>query len=188
VQDKEGVTADIDITVRYSIRPDAVTEIYKRYGSQENFVSRFIENDIRAAVRTVPAKYQTLELLNNRAQVELDIVDYLEQRWTAQGVTVETVSLQEIRYSDDVKKRFNDAQAARIEVEQAKARLEAAEVNAQQLIVSATAEAEANRILAASLTPSILQQRYLDTLKELAKAGNLVITDGNYNPILQVAR
>lgn len=186
VQDKEGVTANIDITVRYSIRPDSVIEIYKRYNTQENFIAKFIENDIRAAVRTVPAKYQTLELLNNRAQVEQDIVDYLEERWTKQGVTVDTVSLQEIRYPDDVKQRFADAQASRIRVEQAKADLEATEVAAQQKVVQAEAEAEANRILAASLTERILQQRYLDTLSLLANAGNLVITDGKSAPLINV--
>lgn len=186
VQDREGVTANIDITVRYSIKPDSVTEIYKRYQTQENFVARFIENDIRAAVRTVPAKYKTLELLNNRAQAELDITAYLEQRWEQQGVTVETVSLQEIRYSDDVKQRFDDAQASRIRVEQAKADLEATEVSAQQKVVQAEAEAQANAILNASLSDKILQQRYLDTLKELAASGNLVIVPHGFNGLVNV--
>ena len=188
VQDREGVTANIDITVRYSVKPDSVTEIYKRYQTQENFVARFIENDIRAAVRTVPAKYKTLELLNNRAQAELDITDYLMERWEKQGVTVETVSLQEIRYSDDVKQRFDDAQASRIRVEQAKADLEATEVSAQQKVVQAQAEAEANSILAKSLTTAILQQRYLDTLKELAASGNLVVVPEGFNGLVNVGR
>ncbi len=186
VQDREGVTANIDITVRYSIKPDSVTEIYKRYQTQENFVSRFIENDIRAAVRTVPAKYGTLELLNRRADAERDIHDYLLERWDKHGVTVETVSLQEIRYSDDVKQRFDDAQASRIRVEQAKADLEATEVSAQQKVVQAQAEAEANAILNASLTDAILQQRYLDTLKELAAAGNLVVVPEGFNGLVSV--
>lgn len=178
VQDREGVTANIDITVRYSIAPDAVVDIYRQYGTQENFVAKFIENDIRAGVRTVPALYGTLELLNNRADVESEIRAYLEERWQGSGVLVQTVSLQEIRYSDEVKARFDAAQASRIEVEKAQADLEATQVSAQQKIVQAEAEAEANRILTASLTDAVLRQRYLDTLAELARAGNLVITDG----------
>lgn len=185
VQDREGVTANIDITVRYSINPEAVSDIYKKYLSQENFIHRFIENDIRAGVRTIPAEYGTLELLNNRAEVETKIHEYLSSRWEKQGVRAESVSLQEIRYSDDVKQRFDDAQASRIKVEQAKAELEATEVSAQQKVVQAEAEATANRVLAESLTEPILRQRYLDTLRELAKAGNLVITDGNSNVLIQ---
>ncbi len=184
VQDREGVTANIDITVRYSIDPEAVTDIYKKYLSQENFIHRFIENDIRAGVRTIPSEYGTLELLNNRAEVEAKIHEYLVERWEKQGVRAESVSLQEIRYSEDVKARFDDAQASRIKVEQAKAELEATEVSARQKVVQAQAEAEANAILNASLSEAILQQRYLDTLKELAAAGNLVITDGSTSGLI----
>lgn len=184
VQDKEGVTADIDIVVRYSIDPDSVVEIYRRYQSQENFVARLIQNDVRSVVRSVPGKFTTLELLTNRAQAESDILIALETRWRSQGVRVESVALQEIRYSAEVKARFDAAQAARIEVEREQANLQAAEVAAQQKIVQAEAEAKANRLLHDSLTPRILQQRYLDTLAKLAAAGNLVITDGKASGVL----
>lgn len=188
IQDREGVTANIDISVRYSVDPGSVTEIYKKYQTQENFVSRFIENDIRAGVRTVPAQYGTLELLNNRAKAEKEITEYLEARWNKQGVKVETVSLQEIRYSSDVTARFDDAQASRIKVEQARAELEATEVSAQQKIVQAEAEAEANRKLAESLTDPILKQRYLDTLSTLGQSGNLVVVPEGFNGMLNLNR
>ena len=188
VQDREGVTANLDIVVIYSIDPDAVTEIYSQYLNQENFVARLIEQDIRSVVRNVPAKYNTLELLNGREEASNDIKAALEKRWESQGVIVESVSLQEIRYSDEVKGRFDAAQAARIEVEKAKAELEATEVSAQQKVVQAQAEADANAILNSSLTSAILQQRYLDTLKELAAAGNLVVVPEGFNGLVNVSR
>ncbi|MFZ4842419.1 prohibitin family protein [Mycetocola saprophilus] len=188
VQDREGVSANIDISVRYSIKPDAVSAVYKQYGSQENFISKFIVNDIRAGVRTVPTAYGTLDLLNSRAKVEKEITDYLEQRWTSKGVLVDSVSLQEIRYPEDVQKRFADAQNARTEVEKAKAELEATEVSAKQKIVQAEAESEANRKLAESLTDPVLKQRYLDTLKELGKGGNLVVVPDGFNGLVNVSK
>ena len=187
VQDKEGVTANLDIVVIYSIDPDSVTEIYSQYLNQENFVARLIEQDIRSVVRNVPAKYGTLELLNGREQASNDIKIALEKRWQSAGVIVESVSLQEIRYSDEVKARFDAAQAARIEVEKAKAELEATQVSAQQKVVQAQAEADANAILDSSLTTAILQQRYLDTLKELAAAGNLVVVPEGFNGLVNVS-
>ena len=188
VQDREGVTANLDIVVIYSIDPDNVTEIYSQYLNQENFRARLIEQDIRSVVRNVPAKYNTLELLNGREQASNDIKAALEKRWEKAGVIVESVSLQEIRYSEEVKGRFDAAQAARIEVEKAKAELEATQVSAQQKVVQAQAEADANAILNSSLTPSILQQRYLDTLKELAAAGNLVVVPEGFNGLVNVNR
>jgi regulator of protease activity HflC (stomatin/prohibitin superfamily) len=187
VQDKEGVSANVDITVRYSIDPAKVTDIYKRYGSQENFISRFVENDIRAAVREVPGQYTTLEFLTTgRAKAEAGVREYIEKRWDGSGVRVESVSLQEIRYSAEVKQRFDAAQSARIEVEKAEAELDATRVNAQQKIVQAKAESEANRELTKSLTPEVLSQRYLDTLRDVGAKGNLVITPDGFNGMINL--
>lgn len=175
IQDKEGVSANIDISVRYSIDPASVVDIYKRYGSPEAFVSKFIENDIRAGVRTVPAKYGTLELLNNRAEVEQKITEYLAERWEDAGVRVETVSLQEIRYPEDVQQRFAEAQNARTEVEKANAELEANRV-----------KAESNRVLAESLTETNLEQLKYETLEKIGKQGNLVIVSEDFNGLINL--
>lgn len=175
IQDREGVSANIDITVRYSIKPDSVTDIYKKYGSQENFIVRFIENDIRAGVRTIPAEYGTIELLNSRADVEQKITEYLESRWEKHGVQVESVSLQEIRYPEDVQQRFAEAQNARTEVEKANADLEANRVRA-----------ESNRVLTESLTPQVLKQQQLEALVQASKNGNLIIVPEDFAGIVNL--
>lgn len=186
VQDKEGVSADLDIVVIYSIRPDAVTDVYSQYLNQENFRARLIEQDIRSIVRNVPAKYNTIEVLTKRAEVAEDIRTALADRWEDKGVIVDSVSLQEVRYSPEVRQNFDSAQQARIAVDRAQAELEKAEVDAQQGIVRATAEAEANRILSASLDDRILQQRYLDTLKSVGEKGNTIIVPEGFNGMVNV--
>ena len=175
IQDREGVSANIDISVRYSIDPSSVADVYKKYGTQENFIHKFIENDIRAGVRTVPAKYGTLELLNSRAKVEAEITEYLKTRWDKAGVRVETVSLQEIRYPEDVQQRFAEAQNARTEVEKANAELEANKV-----------KAESNKVLAESLTNQNLEQMKYDTLREIGKKGNLIIVPENFSGMVNL--
>ena len=175
IQDKEGVSANIDISVRYSIKPDAVVDVYKRYGTQENFISKFIENDIRAGVRTVPAGYGTIQLLNSRAEVEQKITEYLETRWSKHGVQVETVSLQEIRYPKDVQQRFAEAQNARTEVEKANAELEANRI-----------KAESNKVLAGSLTETNLEQLKYETLREIGKKGNLIIVPEDFSGMVNL--
>ena len=175
IQDREGVSANIDISVRYSIKPDQVESIYKQFGTQDKFESRYIQNDIRAGVRNVPAEYGTLELLNNRGDVELKITEYLEKRWEKQGVQVETVSLQEIRYPEEVQQRFADAQNARTEVEKANAELEANKV-----------KAESNRVLSESLTPEVLKQQQLEALVQSSKNGNLVIVPEDFSGIVNL--
>jgi regulator of protease activity HflC (stomatin/prohibitin superfamily) len=188
VQDAEGVTANVDIAIRYSLNPDSVIDIYSAYYNEENLRTRLIFNDIRSVVRSVPGKFATIEMLTDRDAVQEDILAALEARWADDGIIVEDVALQEIRYGEQVTTAYAAAQEAQINIETEQAKLEAIKVSAQQKIVQAQAEADANAILAASLTPAILQQRYLDTLKELAAAGNLVVVPEGFNGLVNVGK
>lgn len=187
VQDAEGVTANLDIAIRYSLDPDSVIDIYSNYFNEENLRTRLIFNDIRSVVRSVPGRFTTIEMLTDRDAVQQAIFEALERRWDDDGIIVEDVALQEIRYGEQVTAAFAAAQEAAIQVQTEENRLEAARVSAQQKIVQAEAEAQANAILNASLTGAILQQRYLDTLRELAAAGNLVVVPEGFNGLVNVS-
>lgn len=187
-QDREGVTGNMDITLRYSIEADAVLDVYREFQTQQNFVSKVIAEGVRSEARSAPAGRGTLAVYNERAAVGLEIAEALRTRWEGLGIIVEEVSIQEIRYSDDVKARFDEAQSARIAIEKAKADQETARVNAQtkvieaqgvadSAVVAAQGQAEANRLLSESLTDAILRQRYIDALAN----GNsiYVVPDGS---------
>jgi regulator of protease activity HflC (stomatin/prohibitin superfamily) len=184
VQDKDGVSSNVDIALRYSIRPNAVTDIYREFLNEDNFKKSFIEQDVRSVVRLVPNSFSTIDLLTKRGEVESAVLEALEARWEDDGVVVDSISLQEIRPPETVVASYAAAQEAQINVTKEQANLQAQEVKAQQKVVNAQAEADANALLNASLSPQILQQRYLDTLKELAAAGNLVVTDGSNSGVL----
>lgn len=179
-QDREGVTGNADIVVRYSINPDAVLDIYRDYQTQENFVSRAIQNDIRSTVRNIPAKYSTIEVFNNRQTIGTEILTALEERWASSGIIVEEVSLQEIRYSDEVKARFDEAQASRIAESKAQAEQEVARVTAETKVIEAQGIADSNNILTQSLSPEVLTQRYIDALK----AGTVFVVPEGSTPLV----
>lgn len=185
-QAKGGVTGDIDVAVRYSIIADKVSEVQNSYTTQENFEQRLIDQDIRSVVRTVPAQYGAIEVREKRGEVEAAIVEGLKERWEKAGVRVDSVALQGIRYSQQTEDGFTRIQQAQSNVATEQANLEAAKVTAQQKVVTATAEAEANRILDSSLTDKIIQQRGIDTLKSLGDKGNIIITDGKTIPMINV--
>lgn len=48
--------------------------------------------------------------------------------------------------------------------------------------------ADANAILTESLTPEVLQQRYIDALKSIGKEGNLVVVPEGSQPIVGSAK
>ena len=180
VTDREGVSADLDLVVMYSLKPTAVREIYTQYRNQDAFEKSVVAQEIRTVTRQIPSGFGTMELLNGREKLATQIKDKLGANLDRRGVVIESVSLQEVRYSESVRKRFDDAQAARIAVEKSKADLQKAEIDAKQKVVQAESEAEANRKLAASLTEPILRQRYIDAL---SKAQFMVVPEGSNNLI-----
>lgn len=188
VQDADGVSSNIDIALRYSINADAVIDIYTQFKDGENFKSKFIEQDIRSVVRQVPNNFKTLDLITKRADVENGIRSALETRWAKDGVSVDSISLQEIRPPQAVVEAYSSAQTAQVKVQQAQNELEATKVQSQQQVVQAKAAAEANAALEKSLTPQVLKQHALDTMALLAAKGNLVITDAQGSTLLNVAR
>jgi regulator of protease activity HflC (stomatin/prohibitin superfamily) len=173
--DKDGVSANMDLVVLYSIDPKKVEALVEQYQNQDDFRTKVIEQDIRSVPRDIPGRYTTIEMLTERAKVANDIREALEAEWKDKGIIIEDVSMQEVRYSEAVKVRFEEAQNAQTEVVKAQADLEKAKVDAQQKIAVASAEAEANRILTESLTPQVLQQRYYDVLEN---ANLIVVPEG----------
>lgn len=187
-QDAEGVSSDLDIAVRYSLTPTKVTDIYKQYRDESTFVSSYVTQTIRGAVRKVPNNYNTLDLLTKQGKLQADIQTALDQAFAGSGVTIDNVSLQGVNPPQVIKDKYAEAQQAQIEVSTEQAKLNAAKVSAQQQVVIAEAQAKANDTLAKSLTANVLQSRYIDTLKSIGASGNLIVVPAGSTPLVQVSK
>lgn len=179
--DKNGVPGKMDISVVYSLREDGdwIQDIYTNYGDQKKFENILISPEVKTAVKEIPGSFTTTEMRTDRAKVGAAIEKALKTRWENKGVIVNAVSIQDVRYSDSVNRSYEDAQNARTKITTEQANLEAAEISSKQKVVQANAEAEANRKIAASLTPEVLKLRGYDALKYIAEKGDLIVTDGS---------
>lgn len=187
VNDKSGTQAAIDIQVIYSIQADSVSELYKEYGTQEAFVTNYVSNDIRATARETSGKFDTITLLTDRSQYAEAITKALEANWEDKGVIVEQVQVQAVVYSDSITNAYAQAQAAEVEKQKALNEQETAKVQAETKIIEAEAEAKANQALNESLTDRVLQQNYIDALKEIGAKGNLVVVPEGSMPMINTS-
>lgn len=166
--DKDGVTGNMDLVVLYSIKADNVVGLVEDYTTQEDFQTKVIEQDIRSVPRDIPGQYTTIQMMTDRVAVAGKIRTALEAEWKDKGVVIEDVSLQEVRYSDAVKARFEEAQNAQTAIVTARAAAEQAQIAADSAasvkVKEATAEAEANKILASSLTENVLRSRWIEAI------------------------
>lgn len=174
---KNGAQAFIDMQVVYSIDPDNVTEIYKEYRSQERFTRQVVLPGILSTLRDVPSSYSPVQFRGEmRGEASEKVLDAMNDKLGKYGVEVSNVNLQDIRYTEQVEESIKNVEVAQQKEEQAQAELRATEVSAQAQVVEATAKAEANRLLTQSLTPEVLQQRYIDAL---GKGTVFVVPEGS---------
>lgn len=184
INDASGVSADMDIQVNYSLDPAKAIDIYRDYGTQENFVKSIAAVDARSVPREISGQFDTITLLTDRGQYTKAIQDELAARWSKYGLMIEQVSIQEIRYPESVTSKYAEAQQALIDKEKAQNQQETAKVEAETKKITAQGEADANAILTESLTDEVLQQRYIEALKEIGANGNLVVVPEGSQPIV----
>lgn len=134
--------------------------------------------------REQAGKFDTITLLTDRAQYTNAIEKALSEKWKKIGLTVEQVTVQDISYPKSITDAYAKAQEAEVEKQTKLNEQEAAKVEADTKVM----QAEANRKLAESLTPEVLTKQYYDTLESLGKNGNVVVTDGNSTPIVNVGK
>lgn len=166
-QDKNGVTGNIDLNVRYSVRGDAVNNIYNEYKTQQEFVNATLAPDVRSKTREVLSKYDTAQVYNERDKIQPALRQVLQDSWNALGVDIEEIYLQEVRYPQSVVDSFANAQSAKVAVEMAKANQEKARV-----------EAETNLIKSQALTEPVLKEKLIDAIRN--GNGTYVIGGSNF--------
>lgn len=188
INDKGGASADVDIQVVYSLDADAAMQLYIDYGTQEHFTSTVIQNDVRAVAREVAGQFPTITLLTNRGEFTKALHNALSTKWSDMGLDVENVSIQDIRYPKSIKNKYAEAQAAEIAKAQAENEQETARVRAETKRIEAEGEAAANKVIAESLTPEVVQQHYIDALVSIGEKGNLVVVPEGSQPIVQTVK
>lgn len=191
VNTSDGVKVNQDAQVTYSIKPDAVLDIYRDWKTEDAFKEGLIYQDIRNTVREEGNTRTTLALITGIAKFGSDIDSALTEKWTETGVVVNQVNLQEPRPPQSVTDAYALAQEAEINISTEESKLAAAKVSTQTRVAEATADADAARIRAqgeadanstvnASLTPAILQKLLIDAYDE----GTVYVTDGSSNILL----
>ena len=173
--DAGGASFEVDIQVNYSLNPEYAEQLYTDYGSQENYVQYVVAVDVRSVTREVAGKFSTITLLTDRGSFTVAVQEALAERWADSGIVIESVAVQEIRYPDTITNKYSEAQAAEIEKARAQNEQETARVEAETKVIQAQGEADANAILAASLSDEVLAQHYIDALAEIGAHGNLVV-------------
>jgi prohibitin 2 len=133
------------MTVRYSIMPDKVAEVYENY-THNGDLSSYVQTATQEIFKAVTARYDATDLIGKRALVSSDINAALREKLSIYGAQVINIDMRNFSFSTSYMAAIND------KVTQEQLRLAAENklktVEAEQKQKVAIAEAEANAVKA----------------------------------------
>lgn len=143
--DLQTVTAKV--AINYHLDPTQVVSLYRSVGDADDFSARVVVPAIQDSVKSSTALFTAEQLITKRAEVSEAIKTALLARLTPYAF-VESVAITNFNFSES----FNEAIEAKVTAEQnalaSKNLLEQKKYEAEQIIVTAQADAEAIRIQA----------------------------------------
>lgn len=220
IEGAEGSTSDtqpvkVSMTVRYSIQPDKVSEVYEKYSHDGNLAS-YVQTATQEVFKAVTARYTAPDLISKRASVSTDIGAALRQKLALYGAQVINIDMRNFAFSPEYMSAINqkvtqeqlrlaaENKVRTVEAEQKqKVAIAEAEANAAKAkadgeayaqLKVATAQADALRIQNAALAQNkdVLELRRIEVQLEQAKRWNGQLPQNVYGsapiPFLNVAK
>ena len=179
VLSKNGLPIKITLSYRYAPLGDKIGYLHDEVGS--NYLSRIVEPEIKAATREVIGEYLPEELYSSKREA---IQDEIFSR-TQEAVSKKYVDLDAVLISSvQLPAKLENAIEQKLQEEQLsfeyEYKLDRERKEAERKIIEAQAKADANKILNASLTDKILQDKGIEATLELAASPNskVVIVGG----------
>lgn len=181
VLSSNGLEIQIDASAWYQPVYNDLGNLHQTLG--ENYLQRVIQPAIRSAARSVVGRYTPEQLYSSKRDAIQDEI-FLE---TKKILEKQYVQLNEVLVRDvTLPGTIKDAIERKLKQEQESLeyefRLVTAAKEAEKVIIEAQGKAESNRILSASLTDKILQDKGIDATMRLAESPNtkvIVIGSGD---------
>lgn len=186
-QTKEGMSCGVDLGVAMSFEPTLITTMYAKYRKGVDEIRGIVvRNSIRDALNRVGGSMPIEYVYGAGKGILIDSVSYIVRKeLDPDGIRVGKIFLigtiripESVRTAlDDKVKMTQEAQKAENEIAKIEAQAKIAAARAQgtadSIRIEADAKAYYNRTISASLTPQILQSRWIDAWE---KGGSSVPT------------
>src|SRR5882672_561027 len=111
IENAAGATSDtqpvtVSLTVRYSISPDKVAEVFEKY-SHTGDLSSYVQTATHEIFKAVTAKYTAPDLIAQRARVAADIYSALADKLAIYGAQVINLDMRNFAFQESYVRAIN---------------------------------------------------------------------------------
>lgn len=171
VLSSNGLNIKVDVTVRVNPDYTNIGDLHEKFGPQ--YIESLVRPEVRSSVRKVIGQFSPEELYSTkRNEVQSLIQEDLKENLGSNYIELRATLIRNIELPDKVRSAIE----TKIEAEQKALKydyiLQQERKEAERKIIEAEAKAESNRILSASLTDKILQDKGIEATLQLANSPN----------------
>ncbi len=171
VLSSNGLEIQIDASAWYQPIANELGNLHQNLG--EGYLDRVIKPAIRSAARSVVGRYTPEQLYSSkRDAIQDEIFEETKKILDDQNVQLNEVLVRDVTLPSTIKEAIERKLKQEQESLEYEFRLVTAAKEAEKVRIEAQGKADANRILSASLTDKILQDKGIDATLELSQSPN----------------
>lgn len=152
----------LDVSVMYQLNPKMAPTMLATIGPDGVWDNMLIVKETRSAVRDAIGQVSLENLNGKRDEYENKILLLMNTKLAKYGVTITNVSIRNIGIPQTIKDAVLAKESAKQNAEKAKYQVDQAKAEAEVEIAKAKGVADANNILANSLTNQLVQYKQLE--------------------------
>ncbi len=171
VLSSNGLEIQLDASVLYQATTASVALLHQTRG--EDYLQSVIIPAIRSATRSVVGRYTPEQLYSSkRDAIQTEIYEETKKILEPQFIQLNSVLVRDVTLPPTIKEAIERKLKQEQESLEYEFRLVTAKKEAEKQIIEAQGKADANRILSASLTDKILQDKGIEATIKLAESPN----------------
>ncbi len=172
---KETQTVYVKASLNISVSPQAIQQLYRTVG--EGYFGVLVESRVHQNFKDELVRYNTVDIAPNRENIRKAVRERLEHELSSHSIKVEDLLLDNVDFKDEfehaieqkqvaTQKALEEEQKVVVERHRAEQALEKARGEGNSILAIAEKQAEANRKLGESLTPTLVQYTMAQKLSD----------------------
>jgi len=171
VLSSNGLDIQLDASAWYQPKYNELGKLHQEIG--ENYLNRIILPTIRSAARSVVGRYTPEQLYSSkRDAIQAEIFEETKKIVDEQYIVLDEVLVRDVTLPPTIKEAIERKLKQEQESLEYEFRLVTAQKEAERQRIEAQGKADANRILSASLTDKILQDKGIEATMKLSESPN----------------
>lgn len=167
---KEGLGFKLDVSLQYRLDPDRASDVYKNLGDNQK---QIISSRFRSLIRQITARHNLKDIYGDqRVVIAHDLAQSMKEQLKPLGFIVEATLLRNVILPENIQVAIQQKIIAKQKIEAIDLEIDLAKKEAQKERIEAQGKADAQKILATTLTDRAIQLKAIEATQKLAESPN----------------